>query len=146
MRKNLRKHYIKLISPAIALFLIFAATKVIKISDFETLNTPSFFPILFFILASITAVAAPLFLRTMFAHRMRNEKQVPLDKFEKFQKALLNLSMLTPFFAFIAIVSEFEKFYSVGIILFSLYAVYYYFPSKKRIDFDKKIFRVNEES
>ncbi|MCK5311484.1 MAG: hypothetical protein KAJ62_05215 [Desulfobacteraceae bacterium] len=144
MFADLKKHYLKLIAPAIALFLIFGASEIFHFSDFDKLTAPSFFPVLFFVLSSITAIAGPLFLRTIFAHIMRDEKQVPINSFIKFEKGLISISLLTPFFAFIAIVCEFEKFYSTSIILLSLYAIYYYFPSKKRIDFDKKIFRIHE--
>ncbi|MCK5096578.1 MAG: hypothetical protein KAR45_00665 [Desulfobacteraceae bacterium] len=145
MLSDLKKHYLKLIAPTISLFLIFGASEIFQFSDFNKLTPPSFFPVLFFILSSITAIAGPLFLRTLFAHFMRDKKQVPINSFIKFEKGLISISLLTPFFAFIAIVCEFDKFYSTSIILFSFYAVYYYFPAKKRIDFDKKIFRINEE-
>ena len=141
---NLKKHYLKLIAPSISLFLIFGASEIFHFADFNKLTPPSFFPALFFTLSAITAIAGPLFLRTLFAHFMRDKKQVSKDNFEKFQKGLISISMLTPFFAFIAVVCEFEKFYSASIIILALYAIYYYFPSKKRIDFDKKIFRINE--
>lgn len=141
---NLKKHYFKLISLTISLFIILGATKILHLPTFQTLNAPSFFPTLFFVLSAITAIAGPLFLRTLFAHFMRDKKQVSIDSFEKFQKGLISISMLTPFFAFIAVVCEFEKFYSASIIILALYAIYYYFPSKKRIGFDKKIFRINE--
>ena len=98
----------------------------------------------FFILSAITAIAGPLFLRSLFAHLMHEKKQVPINSFIKFEKGLISITMLTPFFAFISIVCEFDKFYSASIILLSLYAIYYYFPGKKRIDLDKKIFRINE--
>ena len=144
MLSDLQKHYLKLIAPSISLFLIFGASEIFHFSDFNKLTPPSFFPVLFFILSSITAIAGPLFLRSLFAHFMRDEKQVATDSFIKFEKGLISISMLTPFFAFIAIVCEFDKFYSASIILLSLYSIYYYFPAKKRIDFDKKIFRTNE--
>ena len=144
MLLDLKKHYLKLIAPSISLFLIFGASEIFHFSDFEKLTPPSFFPALFFVLASITAIAGPLFLRSLFAHFMRDEKQVPINSFIKFEKGLISISMLTPFFAFIAIVCEFEKFYSASIIMLALYAIYYYYPSKKRVDFDKKIFRINE--
>ncbi|MCD4741515.1 MAG: hypothetical protein K8R67_03390 [Desulfobacteraceae bacterium] len=141
---NLKKYYFKLISLTISLFIILGATKILHLPTFHTLNAPSFFPTLFFVLSAITAIAGPLFLRTLFAHFMRDKKNVSIDSFKKFQKGLISISMLTPFFAFIAVVCEFEKFYSASIIILSLYAIYYYFPSKKRIVFDKKIFRINE--
>ena len=116
MLSDLKKHYLKLIAPTISLFLIFGASEIFQFSDFTKLSPPSFFPVLFFILSSITAIAGPLFLRSLFAHFMRNEKEVPINSFIKFEKRLISISLLTPFFAFIAIVCEFEKFYTASII------------------------------
>lgn len=144
MLKKLKKHYLIFIIPALILFLLFGLAKVFELFFAGQFTIPSFFAVFFFVISSITAIAGPLFLRTLFAHTMRNEKQVSVNNFLKFEKRLICISMLTPYFALIAVICEFEKFYFTGIIIMSLYAVYYYFPSKKRIDFDKKIFRINE--
>ncbi len=144
MTSELKKYYLKLIAPAIALFLIYGASEIFHFQDFTKLKSPDFFPVLFFVLSSISAIAGPLFLRTIFAHKMRNKNMVKSEYFIKFEKGLISISMLTPFFCFIAIVCEFDKFYAASIVLLMFYAIYYYFPSQKRIDFDKKIFRVNE--
>jgi len=42
----------------------------------------------------------------------------------------------------VAYLLEFPRFYLAGTVLMALYAVYYYYPSKKRIQFERKIFRV----
>jgi len=73
---------------------------------------------------------------------MRKQKQVPAKEFLSFQRKILWISQITPYFAFAAVLCDFPRFFAVAIVLMALYAVYYYFPSQKRIDFDRKIFRV----
>ena len=50
---------------------------------------------------------------------------------------------MTIYFAFTAILCDFPKFFAGAIVLLALYAMYYYFPSEKRIQFDCRIFRVS---
>ncbi|MCP3926404.1 MAG: hypothetical protein GY714_27900 [Desulfobacterales bacterium] len=141
MQKNLKNNYIFIIVPVITLFIVFGVIKEFNLVNIK-LPLPVFIYPLIFILSATTSIAGPIFLRTYFANSMRNSKSVERDIFFRFEKRLLFLSLITPYLALISIVFEFPKFYSGFIVMFSLYAVYYYFPSKKRIDFDKKIFRV----
>jgi hypothetical protein len=50
--------------------------------------------------------------------------------------------MITPYLALPACLFELPKFHFTGTVLMALYAAYYYYPSKKRVDFDRRIFRV----
>ncbi|MCP4356366.1 MAG: hypothetical protein GY793_12250 [Proteobacteria bacterium] len=141
MQKNLKNLYLLILVPVITLFIVFGVLKEFNLITIK-LSLPVFIYPVIFILSAISSIAGPIFLRTYFANNMRNSKSVERDIFFKFEKRLLFLSSITPYFALISIVFEFPKFYSGFTVMFSLYAVYYYFPSKKRIDFDKKIFRV----
>ena len=97
---------------------------------------------LFFVLAALTSVAAPLMVRTLFAHSLRSNANTDAQSFLKFQQRLLLTALLTPWLAILAMVFEFQKFYASSIVLMALYAAYYYYPSERRIAFDRKIFRV----
>lgn len=144
MRTNLTKLYGWLLFPAVLLFSIFFFLKNFLLIDIPLFTPSQLFSGTVFILASITAVAGPLFLRSLFAHNNRNHTTVSLESFIKFQRKLIILCMITPYWAFIAFVFEFEKFFSAAILLMALYALYYYYPSEKRINFDKRIFRIDE--
>lgn len=124
------------------LFLVFGLARELNFIKPGQFVIPSVLHSVLFILSAITAIAGPLFLRTLFAHSMREKTQVPAKEFLSFQKKNLWLSLVTPYFAFVAVLCDFPRFYAAAIVLMALYAVYYYFPSQKRIDFDRKIFRV----
>ena len=70
---------------------------------------------------------------------------ISLQEFLDFEKKLIIISMISPYIIIIPIIFNFSSFYFAGIILFSLYSIYYYYPSEKRIDFEKKLFRIKEE-
>lgn len=131
-----------MITPAGFLFLIFGLARQLNFIHPGQFAIPGVLQTLIFILSAVTALAGPLFLRTLFAHSMRNETGATAQKFLTFQKTNLWISQITPYFAFIAVFCDFPRFYGGAIVLMALYAVYYFFPSEKRISFDQKIFRV----
>ena len=142
MQKKLNKQYWMMIIPAGCLFLIFGLARQFDFIHPGQFSIPGILHTIVFVLAAITALAGPLFLRTLFAHSMRNETKATAQRFLGFQKNTLWISQMTPYFAFIAVFCDFPRFYGGAIVLMALYAVYYFFPSERRISFDQKIFRV----
>jgi Ca2+/Na+ antiporter len=142
MHTILKRQFIIIILPAVALFLAFGLARQLNFITSGQFVISSVMHSMLFILSVITAIAGPLFIRTLFAHSMRKQRGVPAKEFLSFQRKILWLSMITPYFAFAAVLCDFPRFFAAAIVLMALYAVYYYFPSQKRIDFDRKIFRV----
>lgn len=142
MQSILKRQYIIILLPAVVLFLAFGLARQLNFITSGQFVISSVLHSIVFILSVITAIAGPLFFRTLFAHSMRKQRQVPAKEFLSFQKKILWISMITPYLAFTAVLCDFPRFFAVAIVLMALYAVYYYFPSQKRIDFDRKIFRV----
>jgi len=142
MQKILNKQYWMMIIPAGCLFLIFGLARQLNLIHPDQFAMPGVLHAIVFVLSAVTAIAGPLFLRTLFAHSMRNETGATAKKFWAFQTNTLWLSQMTPYLAFIAVFCDFPRFYGGAIVLMALYAVYYFFPSEKRISFDQRIFRV----
>jgi hypothetical protein len=98
-----------------------------------------------FSLAVVLAVAAPVVVRTLFAHRMRHNRVVAEADFFQFQRRMIHWALLTPYLAVAACLIPLPRFFFAGIILATLYAVYYTYPSRRRIGFDRRLFRVRKE-
>jgi len=142
MHTILKRQYVLILLPAVGLFLAFGLARALNFIRPGQFIISSVLHSILFILSAVTAIAGPLFFRTLFAHSMRKQKQVPAKEFLSFQRKILWISQITPYFAFAAVLCDFPRFYAAAIVLMALYAVYYYFPSQKRINFDRKIFRV----
>ncbi len=140
MVNRLKRLYYWMLCPASAGLFLAAGAK--ESGLIEPWVLPPALQPLFFILAALTSIAAPLMLRTLFAHSLRSSSRADAQSFLKFQQRLLLTSLLTPWLAIIVMVFEFQKFYASSIVLMALYAAYYYYPSERRIAFDTKIFRV----
>ena len=112
---------------------------------FFHLGQPPFISIIapvVFVLSVLCGIAAPIFLRSLFAHRMSHEKNTAESKFIKFEQNLIRMALVTPYLGLFAYLFDFKKFYFTATFLVTLYAVYYFYPSHKRIEFEKRIFRV----
>ena len=134
IRLDLRKTYYKLLIPLVVMLIIFYLLKIFGALDNIHLGYIKQISILIFILAGIFGIAFPIFYRTLFISKLKNIKTIPKEEFIRFEKRLIIISMITPYFIIIPIIFNFPDFYFGGIILFSLYAVYYFYPSKGRWD------------
>lgn len=142
METRLIRHYFFFVLPAVIMAVgFFLAEKLGRTLPGLPALSPGWHPVLF-IAAAVTAIAAPIFIRTLFAHSIRSDNKVSEKKFWAFQMRLIRTSMITPYLAVAAIVFRLPKFYAAAIVLMALYAVYYFFPSARRIHFDLRIFRI----
>ena len=143
MIDKLKKTYFNLLIPAIVGFLCIYLLK--EFNFIIHLGKPQFISILapsVFVLSVIFAIAAPIFFRSLFAHKMSNKKSTPESKLIKFEQSLIRIALVTPYLGWVAYFFEFQKFYFSAIFIMALYSVYYFYPSQKRIAFEKRIFRV----
>ena len=142
MSKELKKVYLTLLLPSI---LGFALAGWAKTYEFIEINSIDFIEIAgptIFILCIILAIAFPIFYRTLFAHKSRDLIGIPKKELLNFERTLIYVVMITPYLALTAYLLELPRFYTAGAILMGLYAVYYFYPSKTRIAFERRIFRV----
>ena len=141
MTEKLKKTYFFLLLPSV---FGFALACWARTHDLIEINSNTFIEIAgasIFILCVALAIAFPIFYRTLFAHRNRDLISVSEKKLLNFERTLINVAMITPYLALIAYLMDLPRFYTASAFLFGLYAVYYFYPSKRRIAFDRKIFR-----
>lgn len=139
----LKKIYLILLAPVVAtLLLLLILQRGFLIHAIPLFHAPLWLSPVVFMAATLTALALPILMRTLFAKRTARSGAVAPDTFLRFQKRLLFVSMVTPYLGLLAPLLALQKFYASATLLMSLYAVYYYFPSQRRIHFDKRIFRV----
>jgi len=142
MVDNIRRTYFTLLIPAIAGFIVISIVKKFNLLEVGRIAFQEIFAPLVFVLSVVFAIAWPIFFRTLFAHKMRKEKRVSEVDLIKFERNFLYIALVTPYLTLIAYLLEFPRFYLAGTVLMALYAVYYYYPSKKRIQFERRIFKV----
>lgn len=144
MISSLKRLYWLLTSPAIVLFvcLLVAQNFRSRVPHVATRQLPEIWHAILFTGAAVSAIAGPVMIRVLFAHKIRQNTQVPKALFLTFQRLLIIVSGITPYLALAAVWGGLCQFHAGGIVLMALYAAYYYFPSEKRIAYDIKLFRV----
>ena len=142
MVNELRKTYFACLIPAAVGFLILYTTRTLDLTPWEPARPPQAIGVSIFILSFFFAIALPIFMRAMFAHKMQDRKTIGEGELIRFERYLIAMAMVTPYLSLTAYFLELPGFYFSGSFIAALYGVYYYFPSTKRINFEKKIFRV----
>ena len=145
MTQELKRSYFSLLIPAVLAIALLAGIKALDL--FPQIPTyPSgplgFLAPLVFVLAVCFAVGLPVFFRALFAHRMRAQSAVAESDWLRFERTLIRISLVTPYLVLPATLFEFPRFYLAGTTLTALYAVYYFYPSGKRVQFERRMFRV----
>jgi hypothetical protein len=146
MTAELKKTYFVILIPSILGFIFAFGVKAYDLFKIDQVDNLNIYGPVILILCVTLAIALPIFYRTLFAHQKRDQKMVSEADFVKFERRLMVISLATPYLALAAYALEFPKFYTTAAILLGLYAIYYLFPSKKRLALDRRIFRVRESS
>ena len=142
MIDELRRTYIVLLIPAIVGFIFFFIAKKFHLISFGPFKFQEFLGPSLFIASVIFAIALPILFRTLFAHKVRDQKSVSEAALLRFERSFLYITLVTPYVTLAGYLFALPRFYLAGTVLMALYAVYYYYPSEKRITFEKRIFRV----
>jgi hypothetical protein len=144
MTVRLKKIYYTVLTPAIlGFFSVHLARNFHRKLYFLEEQWTVIAPVIF-ILAVVFAVAGPILYRTYFAHRQRYHSEIPLTVLFKFERNLIGMGLVAPYLALAVYFLRLPYFYFTGTLLMALYAIYYYYPSKKRIALDRRIFRARD--
>jgi hypothetical protein len=143
LQTRLKKYYFCLLLPPIVIVAAVLTARALDLIVPLHLAHGQVVARALFILAIILAVAAPVLLRTLFAHRMRRATRTPQAEWFRLQQRLIGVALLTPYLILVTCLVDLPRLYHAGVILSALYAGYYHYPSVRRITFDQRIFRVD---
>ena len=142
MTRDLKRIYFILLLPAVAGFIAIFVLQYFYQADWNIPNIPRLIHPIVFIISVCFAVAFPIFYRSVFASKRRHQTHTAEEEWLKFERNLLYIAMTTPYVSLVAQILKLPRFHLAGTIIMALYAVYYYYPSKRRLDFERRIFRV----
>lgn len=144
IKNDLQRTYRKLLIPIILLVAVSVSLKMflpILVVSEQVLKVVS---ILLFVLSAVSALIAPLLYRLMLIRRFREQQNVSRKDFLSFQKNTLRITLSTFYFFILALITGASELVYLGIFLLALYSAYFYFPSQKRINFEMRLFRVED--
>ena len=142
MQARLKKYYYRSLLPAVGVIAVVLGGRALQVIGPVPLLHEKFWTAGVFVLTLVSAVAGPVALRAVFAHLMRGALYTPSKDFYRFQKCLIQMTLPAVYLISIVCLVELPRFWQAGIILSALYAVYYQYPSERRIASDQRVFRV----
>ena len=142
MADGLKRIYFILLLPAVAGFILVFVIRHFQLIRFSIPQIPTALSPIIFVLSVCFAVALPIFYRSAFANKRRHLSNTAEEDWLKFENNLLYIAMVTPYIALLAQILQLPRFHMGGTIIMALYAVYYYYPSQRRIEYERRIFRV----
>ncbi len=143
MRERLRRVYVGLLAPAVVVFVAAYIVQARHVIDVKPIlrRYPALAPAIF-LSAALCGIALPILFRTLFVYEHRGRQRIGEMELFTFERKTLVSALLTPYLAIAAAFLGVPKILFAGTVLSMFYAVYYFYPSKKRIAFEKRIFRV----
>jgi len=142
MASKLKRTYLNLLIPAIAGFIIVLFIRQFNMVHPGLYHVPMALAPIIFVLSVVFAVALPIFYRTLFANKIRHQTNTSETDWLKFEQNLIRIALVTPYLTLSAYFFQVPEFHLAGSTLAALYAVYYFYPSEKRIAFERRIFKV----
>ncbi len=140
MQKKLLRLYFRLTIPFVILITILAIVEQIGIRIILPLDA-RLITIVLLLIAVLLSFILPLWFRLKLLNRYRERsKSLTKEKFLKFEIQYMILPLFTPYLMIVAYLLGTPKIPMSVIIIIAIYSIYFYFPSKKRIKLEKKIF------
>jgi len=137
---DLKRSYYRQLLPGLAAVVLAGTARAAGLQSATT--NARLLGVVFFVSAIALAAAVPVFVRAAFAHRVRLNRRVAEADFIQFQLRVMRTALLSVYLVPAGLLIELTGFHQTGIFLSALYAMYYHFPSDRRIGFDRRIFRV----
>ncbi len=144
IKKILLNYYLAMLLPAVLLILILYLLKYLSV-NFNYIYASKLTSILILTLSALFSLGLPIFYRSLFVNKVKNLKSVSSPDFIAYEKATIMIALVTPYLLVISLIFNLREIYISFITLFSLYSVYYYYPSDKKIKFETKLFRVKDD-
>lgn len=141
---KLKKMYLWLLLPIIFYLLLGLYFLFWKEFDlkFSLLNS-RFTVVLFLVIAALFDFVLPLWQKiSFFSMVKKRNKEIKINTYLKYQKMLLGYAFLGGYLSILAYIISIPKIPLLIIIMAGIYSLYFYYPSSKKINFDKKIFNL----
>lgn len=143
MQKELQTFYFTIITPPLIFFIILYLADIFDVM-FKLGSGSHYIEIGLLGMAVLLAFVVPMWYRILFVKKVKGRRFVEKELFMKFQKSFLMISQSTLYIALLAFYLQTSKWIMFTIVLLTLYALYFYYPSEKRIESEKKLFKVRE--
>lgn len=142
MRKKLVNLYLKIVIPALILVVLLYVLSELGM-NLQIIDGGRITSFVFIFIVLMFAFVIPLWYRITFINKWKELSEDKKDdrKIIKFEKKYMSISLLAPYATILSYLMGVDTIPKIIIIILSFYSVYYYYPSVRRINLEKAIFR-----
>jgi len=141
MQKKLLRHYLIINLPGIVAFIILYILVKFHVNMFLPVQQ-DWIQVIMMVASGLFAVVLPVWYRILFVNRMKGKANTSKHRFMQFERDFLSLASVSVYILVAGFIIALPRIPLSVMVLFVIYALYFYFPSDKRIRSEKKIFRV----
>ncbi len=143
LEKKLQKLYFFIIAPAfLIIFLFFISEKLNHAVVLDKAGRLISTTIMVF--TAITSTILPVWYKIVLIKKFRNTKKISLETFAGYQYRIIITVTFSVYWIFPAYLYQLDEMPMIITGFFILYGLYYYYPSKKKIDAEKKLFKIDD--
>ena len=143
LEKKLQKLYFFIITPAfLIIFLFFVSGKLNHVVVLDKAGRLISTAIMVF--TAITSTILPVWYKIILMKKFRTNKKITFETFAGYQYRIIITVAFSVYWVFPAYLYQLDEMPMVIIGFFVLYGLYYYYPSKKKIDAEKKLFEIDD--
>lgn len=144
MLTELQAFFKKNLYPAVTIILLVKIAQSAGWLTFRIDAPGRVFEVGLLLIAVCSALLSPFLYRIYFIGQYKNQQYTPERAFVRFQKNTLSIAVFTSYLFILTLVYTVAPYIQISILLLTLYAAYFYYPSKKRLTFEVKLFRVKK--
>lgn len=141
MHRTLRQVYLAVCLPAAVGLFALATLQLPGVGAIAPLDVRPLVAPLLLTAAAASALALPVAYRAWFAHRQRLRHGTSRQAFLSFERTLMTIALSTLYLALVARSLALPVFHRDAVTLLALYAAYYFYPTRRRIAYEKRLFR-----
>ena len=135
--EKLKRFYKISIMPAI-IFFIFTQFYPLKI--LSKIKLPNYINLLFVLISIAFALIFPILFRIINFFHVNSKGAMSEGRFIIFEKVLILISQISIYIMIIAHYFLESQFVMIVLSVIAFYSLFYYYPTEKKINFDRRIF------
>jgi len=144
LEKKLQKLYYTIISPAFLMILLFFFSEKLN-HRLDVKDGGRLISTAIMVFAAITSTILPVWYKILLIKKLRTKKKITFENFAAVQYRIIIAVGFSVYWIFPAYLYGLSDMPMVITAFFALYGLYYYFPSKQKIEAEKKIFRIDDD-
>lgn len=143
LEKKLQKLYFLIITPAFLIIFLFFISENLNHAA-VLYKAGRLMSTTLMVFTAITSVILPVWYKIILLKKFRNDKKLSYANFAGYQYRIILTIGFSLYWIFPAYIYRLDKIPFAIIGFFILYGLYYYYPSKTKIDAEKRLFKIDD--